>query len=822
MDNNKKIINRKNKEKARGLLKSYYGIQEKTKPVRKISRNPSDINSLAFDSNEYIKKVKKEYNIKALLKENNKLTSETKILDSEMKGLIYDNYRKFINANDSIQNMRKEIDNIDTEMNNLFDKVKNITKTSSEINKSLETSREKIHKLNSVNLLLKKLQFILELPARLNQCINHNPPQYSQAVFYYSKTEKLLKKYKDITGFSKIDEECQEIMKEVSKKLQNNDTSKPMKESSINIGLLIGLHFPAVQLYKDYSSYALIHLKDILAENRIRNRDEPYDDQLNKIKKINEVFLNELNVFIVTYSNYFLIQDKKQLSNVLYYANLSDNEKTNASNKLNEIVNELCNDYINIISQAINISQKNNKTNDEVYSHCFEMLKSSHSQLNELEALQKVTPLNDKLINITVEWITTVTDDLFQSCIDNLYEIYYKEIDMSYSNNFESLIKNSEEFIITEFKNKIMPKLNAITKEDIKNLDLLTDNEVLVFSNINKSLKNFWNNMFDRITKFSSNLSYRVKVPPKLLLYVQFCDCLREKTINTIYHMYIQEIYKTSNEEEKEKDDELSPSSSALPSSLIIGDIFSKEKEVLNDISTNINDCQKLIQTLLNRYTQVTGNHLIYIAKSTFPEKLQNNGKLSDFWVSILKQLEMYCIDINKVVYTNISKPVDNYSVESSPIKTKMPSTPFSNPYLLQNTTTSSSYSSFNNPYLNTDQNLISNIDRLFTERIEYYGNVDLNRVNIKTNIINILLKGIIEYVRLFSFTKEDYYQIQLDTEVIKAILWDFIEDTKTFDNILEDLRASVRSRCPEDNLKKEEFGDEIQNIVKSLNIKFL
>ncbi|OUM67948.1 hypothetical protein PIROE2DRAFT_4503 [Piromyces sp. E2] len=219
----KKLINRKNKEKARGLLKSYYGIQEKPK-VKKVARNPSDINSIAFDSNEYIKKVKKEYNMKTLLRENNKLSTETKFLDSEMKGLIYDNYRKFINANDSIQNMRKEIENIDTEMNNLFDKVKNITKTSSEINNSLETSRAKIHKLNSVNLLLKKLQFILELPARLNYCINQNPPQYSQAVFYYSKTEKLLKKYRDISGFSKIDEECQEIIKEISKKIKINDT----------------------------------------------------------------------------------------------------------------------------------------------------------------------------------------------------------------------------------------------------------------------------------------------------------------------------------------------------------------------------------------------------------------------------------------------------------------------------------------------------------------------------------------------------------------------------------------------------------------------
>jgi len=60
--------------------------------------------------------------------------------------------------------------------------------------------------------------------------------------------------------------------------------------------------------------------------------------------------------------------------------------------------------------------------------------------------------------------------------------------------------------------------------------------------------------------------------------------------------MYIQEIYKTTNEEEKEKEDVLPSPSSALPSSLIMSDIFSKEKEVLNDISTNINDCQKLIQ----------------------------------------------------------------------------------------------------------------------------------------------------------------------------------------------------------------------------------
>ncbi|ORX75722.1 hypothetical protein BCR32DRAFT_296718 [Anaeromyces robustus] len=812
MEKEKKIINRKNKEKARGLLKSYYGIQEKPK-IKKVTRNPSDINSIAFDSNQYIKKAKKDYNMQALLKENNKLTSETKQLDSEMKGLIYDNYRKFINANDSIQNMRKEIENIDTEMNSLFDKVKNITKTSSEINNSLETSREKIHKLNNVNLLLKKLQFILELPARLNHCINQNPPQYSQAVFYYTRTEKLLKKYKDISGFSKIDEECQEIIKEISKKIKINDTTKSMKESSINIGLLIGLHFPPVQLSKEYSSYALIHLKDILTQNRITN--ESSEEQIKKIDKLNEEFLNELNLFIASYSSYFLKQEKNEQTNVLYTANLNENERIAANNKLMEIVEELCTEYLNIISKVITLSQNSNEIKETAYSHSLSIFKSTHSHINVLDALQKITTLNEKVLNNTIEWITNIADDLFNDCINKLFEMYYDEIDKNYSNNFETLIKKSEEFLINEITGKIVPKLNKITKEDIKELDLVLNNEVLVYTSINKSLRNFWNNIFDRITKYSSELSYRNKISPKLLLYVQFCERLRINTINAIYNLYIQELYKDIKEDEiKEKESDL-----ASPTT---GDIFSKEKEALSDISSTIVECQKLIQTLLNRYTQVVGNNLIYIAKNSFQEKLQSNksDQISSFWIIILKQLEMYCIDINKIIYTNISKPVDTVSVESSPIKSKMIQAQYNNPYLLQNSTISSTYSSFMNPYINNDHNIMSNIDRLFTERIEYYGNVELNRINIKTNIINILLKGIIEYVRLFSFTKEDYSQIQLDTEVIKTILWNFVEDPKIFDNILEDLKTSVRVRCSEENLKKEDFGDKIQNIVTSLGFK--
>jgi len=74
-----------------------------------------------------------------------------------------------------------------------------------------------------------------------------------------------------------------------------------------------------------YLKSALIRLKEILDENQIKeSTDESNEEQLKKINTLNEKFLNELNIFIVSYTNYFLEKDKKALSNVLYYANLND------------------------------------------------------------------------------------------------------------------------------------------------------------------------------------------------------------------------------------------------------------------------------------------------------------------------------------------------------------------------------------------------------------------------------------------------------------------------------------------------------------------
>jgi len=66
-----------------------------------------------------------------------------------------------------------------------------------------------------------------------------------------------------------------------------------------------------------------MHLKDVLTANRV-DATESNEEQLKKINNLNEKFFNELNLFIVSYTNYFLEQDKEASTNVLYYATLKD------------------------------------------------------------------------------------------------------------------------------------------------------------------------------------------------------------------------------------------------------------------------------------------------------------------------------------------------------------------------------------------------------------------------------------------------------------------------------------------------------------------
>lgn len=104
-----------------------------------------------------------------------------------MKTLVYENYNKFISATDTIQQMKKHINDMDDKMKELQLKIEGISKSTTEINEKFAENRKDIEKYSGISSLLKKRQFLFELPTRLHKCIEMQ--HYQQAVKYYNKSK---------------------------------------------------------------------------------------------------------------------------------------------------------------------------------------------------------------------------------------------------------------------------------------------------------------------------------------------------------------------------------------------------------------------------------------------------------------------------------------------------------------------------------------------------------------------------------------------------------------------------------------------------------
>lgn len=148
--------------------------------------------------------------------------------------------------------MKSNVENMETEMDHLRNHMDEVTTQCAEIDSALAPRREKIRRLDGVHNLLKKLQFIFELPNRLQQC--YVSGAYDQAVRYYARTTHLFEHYQKLSVFHNIEMECKEIMSRVLQKiketmLQSGATSQTIID---NTALLIQLKEEPLSLSKEY------------------------------------------------------------------------------------------------------------------------------------------------------------------------------------------------------------------------------------------------------------------------------------------------------------------------------------------------------------------------------------------------------------------------------------------------------------------------------------------------------------------------------------------------------------------------------------------
>ncbi|KAG6828543.1 hypothetical protein H0H92_007621 [Tricholoma furcatifolium] len=130
------------KSRARDLLRKHYGLGVGPPPPipGKISVDPMNLDSPAFDAKTYYEQLITTSSLPALLKRENELLSEIRELDSERQSLVYNHHHELIAASDTIAAMKNRAESLDADLDLLKAAFSEISRISSEV--AIESSEQ--------------------------------------------------------------------------------------------------------------------------------------------------------------------------------------------------------------------------------------------------------------------------------------------------------------------------------------------------------------------------------------------------------------------------------------------------------------------------------------------------------------------------------------------------------------------------------------------------------------------------------------------------------------------------------------------------------
>lgn len=134
------------------------------------------------------------------------------------------------------------------------------------------------------------MQFLLELPSRLNQCMEMKT--YAVAVKYYTTASKILGQYSHLPSFKSIQQESNEViqkMKNILKRIiyQPNGAQREVED---NLRMLIQLKEPVDSLRKEFLDQRREKLKNITTNFKI--------NQSATIRAVSTKILVQLEIYL--------------------------------------------------------------------------------------------------------------------------------------------------------------------------------------------------------------------------------------------------------------------------------------------------------------------------------------------------------------------------------------------------------------------------------------------------------------------------------------------------------------------------------------------
>lgn len=721
-------------------------VRKLTPGVQPAPSNPYDINSADFDADLFVAKLVGEASLSQLMAQEGEIVRQIQGLDSDMQTLVYENYNKFIAATETIRKMRVDFRSMEDEMEQLASSMSSITTFSSQISDKLRTRRQDVARLSSAHSTLQKLQFVLELPNKLTESIQEGHP--AQAVEDWLRAERALTHYKEMASFAGIQEDCEKIMEELKTSLGAKLADPKCEGEQLGeaVDLLRQLGTPSSELCDSYLQHCAAALEPHLANLEVQSNilAGELDD------KDNVIIMDPLE-FVDEGCNKFLAE---LCLSATGFTNTFTNPGTGtveagAGEKLGVWVQELVTRYLRVMEKRL--SQEKNQ------SECPILVRSLDRFHRRLTATSRLVPGLD-MARAGLDVVLAVSKEFCKAASLQLEEKLHETM-MDARQAIAQPRKGSDTALnLQEISTILLTAIADSVRNTFDTLQTFLDPE-LSFSVKTYFRTSFCISMvqegvlmthFYHIVSVCSKFSTMRSVPTALLLLLSR-TCLDLHTSTTGY----------------------------------LASLLSEQFQLLDqaNLATVNQALTNVSQALLDSYVQAQSAELSLM--------LRKSVEARD-WLSTVEPRSVRAV-MKRVVedVTIIDEQVGQlYEEGQRKVRSSDSSRTFGGHR------SRSVFSSYNSS--NLDSSLASNIQKLFSEKIDYFAPVTPLKVSVLTGIIKLGLKTLLECVRLKTFGRYGLQQMQVDCHYLQLYLWRFVEDEAVVHHLLDEVLGSALHRSLE------------------------
>ncbi|XP_012281352.1 vacuolar protein sorting-associated protein 51 homolog [Orussus abietinus] len=715
------------------------------------SGNPYDINGPHFNPDMYLQRMLKECSLKQIMDNEAEIVRNTQILHSDMQTLVYENYNKFISATDTIRKMKSDFKEMEESMDLLSTNMDSITSFSEQISSTLQGTRQHIARLSSVHALLKKLQFLFKLPSNLKDKMKEG--NYAQAVQDYIHAQRVLNQYGNMPSFQGIQKDCEEIVEELKADLRTQFHKRDASTKSLaqSVDLLLQLKEPPDSLCAEF----LMHADNRLAEQLDTLKNMGENDIIEFVDMASSGYLNDLCLVVASYNDMFV--NRAPLDD----SEFSDDFDTKAIARLNAFILGNMKKYFELVGKRVEdvadtailvrALDRFHRRLQAMNMLCSEtdfarigtdiVISAGRKQCrNHLHSLKQ--HLGESLAGVRQTLATTVATNVDSGLAEHLSSLVVPTIE-----KLKGVLQDLLVFLQPDLSFSLKPRFQQIFC-----VDEVREGLIIGF--------------LHHLTAIASGFctgSDIPKFPPTLLLLLSKM-CLEFKDGSVRYLL-------------------------ATTDELFNIEQHSSSVNVITTESEMCENFEKAAQSLLNHYVRLQGLSVSQMLKKS----VETRDWLHTIEPRTVRAVMKRVVEDISAVESQVASLYDDGDGQmdrSSDSSRKTHSVSVSRHHYRSN------WSSYTPSHL--DSSLVTNIHKLFSERIEIFSSVQFNKASILTGIIKISLKTFLECVRLRTFSKFGLQQIQVDTHYLQLYLWRFVTDENLVHFLLDEILGSAVHRCLE------------------------